>query len=124
MDSTAPRPWACKPEEAPPSSRWRAGPLNNRLRARYPLRIWHPGDGNLRLTEADGVETLQLDDAGWTLEQVHAAITTEFRSATPVLGIGTVDVRGVHGRLAIGPEVIRFRGILRIVVGGWSLYRR
>ncbi len=124
MDRTAPHSWACEAEEPPHFSRWRTGPIHTRLRARNPVQVWHPGDGDLRLTEADGVETLQLEDTGWTLDQVRAAIVTESRSATPVLGTGAVDVQRVCGRLTIGRETIRFRGILRIVVGGWSLYKR
>lgn len=124
MDRTAPQAWACEPEEPPPFSRWRTGPLHTRLRARDPVRLWHPGDGDLRLTEADGVETLQLDDTGWTLAQILDAIVLEPRSAKPEASIGAVDVQRVCGRLTIGKETIRFRGILRIVVGGWSLYKR
>ncbi|NGM20157.1 hypothetical protein G3576_09040 [Roseomonas stagni] len=124
MDRTAPQSWACEAEEPPPFSRWRVGPLHTRLRAGNPVRIWHPGDGDLRLTEADGVETLQLDDTGWTLAQILDAIVLEPRSAKPQPSIGAVDVQRVMGRLTIGKETIRFRGILRIVVGGWSLYKR
>jgi hypothetical protein len=94
------------------------------MRHRNKHEIWHPGDGNLALVPADGVETLQLDDTDLTLAQLMEAIRPEPGSAAPRLLLGEIDCAGVAASLAVGREVIRFRGIARITIGGYSAYAR
>jgi hypothetical protein len=111
-------------EDPLPAGRWRGGPIDARMRHRNKHEIWHPGDGNLALVPADGVETLQLDDTDMTLAQLMEAIRPEPGSAAPRLLLGEIDCAGVAASLAVGREVIRFRGIARITIGGYSAYAR
>lgn len=109
--------------EVPAQGRWRGGPLNHRLREGNETLIWHPGDGSRVISAQDGVHTLQLDDADRTLEQVMAAIRVESNSAgKPRLLLGEIGVAGVRGTIALGEEQIRFAGLRRIVIGGYSAY--
>ena len=109
-------------EDALPPGRWRSGPVDARMRHRNPHEIWHPGDGDLVLIPADGVETLQLDDTDLTLAQLMDAIRPDPGSPAPRLLLGEIDCAGVSGRLVLGREVIRFRGIARVTIGGYSAY--
>lgn len=111
-------------EDPAPAGRWRGGPVDARMRHRNPHEIWHPGDGDLVLIPADGVETLQLEDTDLTLAQLVQAIRPDPGSAPPRLRLGEIDCSGVSAQLVLGRETIRFRGIARITIGGFSLYPR
>ncbi|NKE48237.1 hypothetical protein HB662_25900 [Roseomonas frigidaquae] len=109
--------------EMPAQGRWRGGPVNHRLRSGNETLIWHPGDGSRVITLQDGVRTLRLEDTDRTLEQVLAAIRPEPNSAgKPRLLLGEISVAGVRGTVALGEEQIRFAGLHRIVIGGYSAY--
>ncbi len=109
--------------ELPAQGRWRGGPVNHRMRAGNEVLTWHPGDGNLTIALQDGVRTLQLDDTDRTLEQVLAAIRPEPNAAgKPRLMLGEIGVAGVRGVITLGDEQIRFAGLRRIVIGGYSAY--
>ena len=70
------------------------------------------------------METLQLEDTDLTLADIAAAISADPTGQEPRLVPGEILVAGVIGRLVLGREVIRFRGVQRIVIGGYSAYRR
>ena len=110
------------PEDPLPLGRWRGGPVDARMRHRNRHEIWHPGDGDLVLVPADGVETLQLDDTDLTLAQLMQAIRPDAASPPPRLLLGEIDCAGVAACLPLGRETIRFRGIARITIGGFSAY--
>jgi hypothetical protein len=126
MIDTSPKPvrlgvtWTA--EEPPACGRWRGGPVTARMRNRGATFSWHPGDGCLSLTEADGVETLLIEDSGHTLAGLLAAIRVDDGRTMPRMALGEIDVTGIGGHLTLGAETIRFRGVARIAVGGWSLY--
>jgi hypothetical protein len=108
--------------EVPAQGRWRGGPMARRLRAGPETLTWHPGDGNRMIALGDGVATLRLEDTDLTLAQVHAAIRIDPKGTEPSLRLGEIETSGVIGCLRIGPESIRFEGLARIVIGGFSAY--
>ncbi len=108
--------------ELPAQGRWRGGPVNHRLRPGSETQVWHPGEGNLLIRAVDGVRTLRLEDTDRTLQQIMDAIRTEAGSAAPRLMLGEIVMEGVKGRIELGEEIIRFAGIQRVVIGGYSAY--
>ncbi|MBU8537430.1 hypothetical protein [Falsiroseomonas tokyonensis] len=108
--------------ERPAQGRWHGGPVNQRLRPGNEHRVWHPGDGNCVIAVNDAVRTLQLDDTDRTLEQILQAIRVEPGSPLPRLGLGEILLEGVRGTIQLGEERIRFAGLQRVVIGGYSAY--
>ncbi|MGG5885866.1 hypothetical protein ACLF3G_01930 [Falsiroseomonas sp. HC035] len=108
--------------ELPAQGRWRGGPMTRRLRAGPETLVWHPGDGDRTIVLGDGVATLRLEDTDLTLAQIHAAIEGDPAGAKPRLGMGEIVTQGVIGRLRLGAETLRFEGLARIVIGGFSAY--
>jgi hypothetical protein len=108
--------------ELPAQGRWRGGPMTRRLRAGSETLVWHPGDGDRAIAVGDGVATLRLEDTDLTLAQIHAAIEADPRGAAPRLGLGEIGTQDVIGRLRLGGETLRFEGLARIVIGGFSAY--
>jgi hypothetical protein len=108
--------------ELPAQGRWRGGPMTRRLRAGPETLVWHPGDGNRSIALGDGVATLRLEDTDRTLAQIHAAIEVDPKGAAPRLGLGEIGTQDVTGILRLGREAIRFAGLARIVIGGFSAY--
>ncbi|WP_439595831.1 hypothetical protein [Falsiroseomonas sp.] len=108
--------------ERPAQGRWVGGPVNHRLRPGQETLIWHPGDGNRAIAAIDAVRTLQLDDTDRTLEQILQAIRLDPGSPEPRLGLGEILLEGVRGTIILGEERIRFAGVQRVVIGGYSAY--
>ncbi|NKC29679.1 hypothetical protein [Falsiroseomonas selenitidurans] len=108
--------------ELPAQGRWQGGPMNQRLRPGREVMVWHPGDGNLGISATDGVATLRLEDTDRTLEQILAAIRPDPGSPAPRAALGEIELKGVKGTLTLGEEVIRFAGLQRIVIWGYSAY--
>lgn len=109
--------------EAPAQGRWGGGPLNHRQHAGNETLFWHPGDGSRVIGPRDGVRTLHLEDTDRTLEQLLATIRPEPNSAgKPHLLLGEIALAGVLGTITLGNEQIRFAGLHRLVIGGYSAY--
>ncbi|MGX9965853.1 hypothetical protein ACVFYP_21185 [Roseomonas sp. F4] len=108
--------------ELPAQGRWRGGPVNHRLSPGHETLTWHPGEGDRLIRPQDGVGTLRLEDTDRTLAQILEAIVTEPGSATPRLMLGEIALQGVKGSIRLGEETIRFAGIQRVMIGGYSAY--
>ena len=108
--------------ELPAQGRWRGGPLAQRLRPGCETLLWHPGEGSRRITAGDGATTLRLEDTDLTLAQILLAIQVQPGAPGPLLGMGEITLEGVRGVVRFGAETIRFEGIRRIVIGGYSAY--
>jgi Ca2+-binding RTX toxin-like protein len=104
--------------------------------------IWHPGDSTRTPTDrmdpvfrydgldvppneelvvgGTGIDTLRLEDSGYSLQQLLGLIETRPGAAPPRMADGYIDVTGVVGTITIGNEKISFAGLERLVVGGYT----